>query len=73
MTYREHDTVVLTEDLPAAGLRKGDVGTVVHVHDAATFEVEFTSANGDTLALLPLRAGQLRATAPTDVIAVRTA
>jgi hypothetical protein len=28
----DHDNVVLTEDLPEAGLEAGDIGTVVHVH-----------------------------------------
>ena len=73
MTFNEHDVVVLTEDLPATGLRRGDVGTVVHVHDRSAYEVEFTSATGDTIALLPLVASQLRAAAATDVIAVRSA
>lgn len=73
MTYHEHDVVVLVEDLPSAALRRGDVGTVVHVHDRSTVEVEFTTATGDTVALLPLQAGQLRAATATDVIAVRSA
>ncbi len=29
---KEHDVVVLTQDLPDVRLRAGDVGTVVHVH-----------------------------------------
>jgi len=37
----EHDTVVLTEDLPEEGLTAGDVGTVVHVHNNGVgYEVE---------------------------------
>ncbi len=28
----EHDGVVLTDDIPDAGLEAGDIGTVVHVH-----------------------------------------
>ncbi len=73
MTFQEHDVVVLTEDMPGVGLRQGDVGTVVHVHSLSAYEVEFTSATGDTIALLPLLASQLRAAAATDVIAVRSA
>ena len=30
---KEHDTVVLTEDVPNEGLTAGDVETVVHVHN----------------------------------------
>ena len=29
---KEHDCVVLTNDLPEEGLEAGDVGTVVHIH-----------------------------------------
>ncbi len=32
MTFREHDIVVLTSARPDAGLRPGDVGTIVHLH-----------------------------------------
>ena len=32
---RELDNVVLTVDLPEHGLKKGDVGTVVLVHDSS--------------------------------------
>ena len=28
----EHASIVLTVDIPAAGLEAGDVGVVVHVH-----------------------------------------
>ena len=30
---KEHDIVVLTEDVPEEGLTAGDVGTVVHIHN----------------------------------------
>ena len=73
MTYREHDTVVLTADLPKHGLRAGDVGTVVYRHDDTNFEVEFTSANGECLAVLTLGTAQLRLAVATDIMAVRTA
>ena len=48
----EHDCVVLTEDLSAAGLVAGDVGTVVHVHKGgAAYEVEFVTMTGRTVAV----------------------
>ena len=35
---KEHDCIVLTQDLPDDGLQAGDVGTVVHIHrDAAAY------------------------------------
>jgi len=37
---KEHDCVALTEDLPEEGLKAGDVGTVVHIHQGgAGYEV----------------------------------
>lgn len=48
----ELETVMLTEDLPAAGLRKGDIGTVVYVHgNSAGYEVEFMNFSGETIAV----------------------
>ena len=39
---KEHDRVVLKKSVPDEGLKAGDVGTVVHVHDKGrAFEVEF--------------------------------
>ncbi|HHM13065.1 MAG TPA: DUF4926 domain-containing protein, partial [Planctomycetaceae bacterium] len=32
MRFKELDTVVLKRDLPEQGLRKGDLGGVVHVY-----------------------------------------
>jgi hypothetical protein len=58
----ELDLVVLTEALPENGLQKGDVGTVVHVHKPGeAYEVEFTTMNGATAALVTLKVSQFRA------------
>ncbi len=73
MTFREHDIVVLTAARPEAGLKPGDVGTVVHCYDEASAEVEFTTAAGDTIAVVTLPIAQLRAPTAMDVAAVRTA
>jgi len=46
----ELDSVVLERDLPQFGLKRGDVGTVVLVHDnGAGYEVEFTALDGETI------------------------
>jgi Domain of unknown function (DUF4926) len=34
MSFRELDSVVLERDLPEHGLRKGDLGAVVHLHES---------------------------------------
>lgn len=54
------DTVALSEDVPAHGLRAGEVGAVVEVFgDGEAFEVEFCDRDGVTYGLHTLRAGQL--------------
>ena len=52
--------VVLAIDLQEHGLRKGDVGTVVLVHDSEGYEVEFQTLDGDTVAVVSLSTGQVR-------------
>ena len=42
------DTVVLTRDVPDAGLRRGDLGAIVEVYGPNAFEVEFVAASGPT-------------------------
>lgn len=57
----EHDSIVLTEDLPEEGLAKGDVGVVVHIHKGGkAYEVEFLRMDGSTVALLTLEADQVQ-------------
>ncbi len=65
------DTVVLRHDLPDAGLRAGDLGAIVHVHDRAHFEVEFVRGSGRTQALLSLSADDLRRVGAQDLPSVR--
>jgi len=68
----EHDCVVLTEDLSAAGLVAGDVGTVVHVHKGgAAYEVEFVTMTGRTVAVTTVSASQLRPVSRHDISHVR--
>ena len=53
------DVVALVEDLPAQGLSRGQVGTVVEELAPDAFLVEFSDDNGRTYAMLPLLANQL--------------
>ena len=66
------DTVALTHDIPAAGLRRGDLGAVVEVHSPDAMEVEFVAASGRTQALLTLGAQDVRKVGDQDLIAVRS-
>jgi hypothetical protein len=65
------DVVVLVHDLPVDGLKAGDLGTVVELLDADTFEVEFVAASGRTQALVTLRSTDVRPVADDDLVAVR--
>lgn len=73
MTFREHDIVVLTAAHPETGLQPGDIGTIVHRYDATTAEVEFTTAAGNTVAVVTLPFNILRAPTANDIVAVRSA
>jgi len=57
----ELERVVLTEPFPKESLETGDVGTVVHVYrDGKAFEVEFTTLDGCTAAVVTVEASQVR-------------
>jgi hypothetical protein len=73
MTMQILDVVVLTKDLPAHGLRRGDLGAIVERYDAKTIGVEFVAASGRTQALVTLHADDIRAVADDDLVAVRPA
>jgi hypothetical protein len=70
MTLKLLDTVVLTHDIPAHGLRAGDIGAVVDVYDDSV-EVEFVSGGGRTQAVLTLGLDEFRAIGDGDLLAVR--
>jgi hypothetical protein len=64
----ELDPVALTVDLPEHGLRRGDVGTAVLLHNGGqAFEVEFVGYDGHTVALLTLENSQVRSLRPGDI------
>ena len=70
--YKLLDTVALTHDIPDAGLRKGDLGSIVEVHAPDALEVEFVAASGRTQALLELSSADIRQVGDQDLIAVRS-
>ncbi|MDQ3174331.1 MAG: DUF4926 domain-containing protein [Acidobacteriota bacterium] len=53
------DVVAVMENLPAAGLRRGEVGTVVEEWKDGVFEVEFSDDSGKAYAFAALRPDQL--------------
>jgi len=66
------DTVVLTCDIPGAGLRRGDLGAIVEVHGSNAFEVEFVAASGRTQALVTLTGDDIRHVDDSDLVSVRS-
>ena len=73
MTPHPLDVVVLTRDLPAHGLRRGDLGAVVEIYGPESIGVEFVAAAGRTQALVTLRPDDVRPVADDDLVAVRPA
>lgn len=74
MEKRLHDLeeAVLLVDLPANGLVRCDVGTVVHVYGEHTaYEVEFMTKDGNTIAFETLESAQVRPVMPRDLWHVR--
>ena len=70
---KEHDRVVLSSDIPGSGLQAGDVGTIVHVYpNEAAFEVEFVALNGNTVAVVQVGPGQVRAVRDGEITHART-
>ncbi len=65
------EEVVLTRDVPEDGLRKGDIGTVVHLYPTGGLEVEFFTASGKTRAVVTLRTADVREAADDELVSVR--
>ena len=70
---KEHDIVVLTQNLQDEGLTAGDVGTVVYIHEGGSgYEVEFVTLSGRTIAVTTVLASQLRPVNSRDLVHVRS-
>jgi hypothetical protein len=58
---QELDRIVLAIDLQEYGLKEGDIGTVVLVHQRDKgYEVEFMTLDGETVAVISLFPAQVR-------------
>ena len=69
---QETDIAVLTVDLPEYGLKAGDVGTVMLVHEQNGYEVEFMTLDGETVAVTSLESAQVRPIGSREVAHVRS-
>jgi len=69
---QEHERIVLNVAVPAEGLEAGDVGTVVHVYrDGLAYEVEFTTLDGKTAAVVTLESAQVRPVGKREITHAR--
>ncbi len=64
---KEHEDVVLARNLPKYGLKKGDVGTIIRVHPAKGYEVEFMTPRGATIAVTSLLRDEVRPISSRDI------
>jgi ATP-dependent exoDNAse (exonuclease V) alpha subunit len=70
--YKELDMVVLTHDVEQFKLKQGDIGAIVHCYkDNKAYEVEFITADGNTIALLTLDPNDIRSQKNREVLHVR--
>ena len=70
----EHERIVLTADIPAEGLKAGDVGTIVHIYPQhVAYEVEFFSLDGNTVAVATVEREQARPVTRLDITHARHA
>jgi len=69
---QELEDVILTSGLPEHGLAPGDIGTVVLVHkEGKGYEVEFTTLDGETIAIVTLTADQVRPSKQREIAHAR--
>jgi len=75
MRYQLFAEVVLAVDVPSAGLRRGDVATVVEHHPVADgedgYSLEVFNAVGDTIAVITLPESALEQLTANEVLTVR--
>jgi hypothetical protein len=68
----ELDRVALVQDLPEHGLKKDDIGMIVHVYNEYKgYEVEFVTFNGDLFALVSVYPSQIRPLGEHEIASAR--
>lgn len=69
----ELDRVVLNRDFPDDGLKEGDIGTVVMVHEGGKgFEIEFVALTGETVTVITVNADQIREARANEIARARS-
>ena len=68
----ELEDVILTCDLPEHGLTRDDIGTAVLVHKGGKgYEAEFTTLDGESIAIVTSEANQVRPSKLREIAHVR--
>lgn len=69
---KELDTVVLNRNIRKHNLKKGDLGTIVHIYEnGKALEIEFITTKGRTLAVLTLIRADIRPMIKDEILHVR--
>ena len=70
---KEHDRVILEENLIDDGLERGDVGVVVHIfEESLAYEIEFVELTGATFKVVTLGADKVRPVHAREIAHVRS-
>jgi len=69
MRFKEFDVVKLIVDFPEYGLKAGSLGTIVDIYSDGEYEIEITTAEGDTLDCVAVTPDQIREARKLDVAA----
>lgn len=76
MSYQLFARVALNDDLPAHGLQRGDVATIVETYPGGEgqdqgYSLEVFNAIGETIAVVTVRESQIEPLAPDEALHVR--
>ncbi len=75
MTYKLFEEVVLLEDIPEKGLKKGDVATIVEHHPVPDgedgYSLEVFNALGETIAVITVSESAIAPLSEKEIFSVR--
>lgn len=69
--FQEHDLVALSHNIQSLNLEQGDLGTIVFIHNSTNYEVEFVTAQGETIGVLTLSNNDIRPIEKREILHVR--
>ena len=76
MTYKLFEEVILLENIPEKGLKKGDVATIVEHHPVPDgedgYSLEVFNALGETIAVITVSESAIAPLSEKEIFAVRS-